>query len=467
MPPVHTTRERVGIVYSKQGFSFVVFCLGLLLLLAVRPGDAESPAVADGVPAGWAGHASIPFEHDGHQGCLVTPAEAADGKPWLLSPVPLEPGDMTRALLDKGFHLGWIDVEGLYGNSEGTARWDAFYAWATQNQGLAEKPAVLGDGDGAFQAFNWAVANPARVACLFCGEPRLQAPCAPDGDAALRLKILAAHGLPGDADAAAFSGAPLAHAASLGRAKTPVILAYAGKGTSTTERKDADQFYLGYRRAGQGIFEIIATAADLPLAREGISLHALYFILENTGQLPPAAPGAAIAAMPEWTVADFAGGTDVHVLNDVLIIECGNEMTGVRWTGEAPVKDYEITLDAMRLSGGDFFCGLTAPWQDTVFSLIVGGWGGTCVGISSLDWLDAYHNETGKFRTFQSHRWYPVKLRVTGERIQAWVDREQLVDVEVTDRDLDIRWEMEPTKPLGIATWRTTGAIRNFKVAPL
>lgn len=374
---------------------------------------------------------------------------------------------MTRSLLDKGLHIGWIDVEGLYGNTEALGHWDAFYAWATKDQGLAEKPALSGGGEGAFPAFAWAVGNPGRVSCLFALEPVLQPPVAPDGDAALREKILKAHGLPGDADAAAFAGSPLSQAARLGQAETPIILAYAGKGTETQERKDADQFYLGYRRAGAGSFEIIATAADADAAREGITLHALYFILERTGQLPPTPQGAAVPAMPEWTVADFAGGTDIHVLDDALIIECGNEMTGVRWSGEPPEKDYEITLEAMRLSGGDFFCGLTAPYKETVFSLIVGGWGGTCVGISSLDWLDAYNNETAQFRTFRSHVWYPVKLRVAGDRIQAWVDKEQLVDVEVADRDVDIRWEMAPTKPLGIATWRTTGAIRNFKVTPL
>ncbi len=97
----------------------------------------------------------------------------------------------------------------------------------------------------------------------------------------------------------------------------------------------------------------------------------------------------------------------------------------------------------------------------------MGGWGGTCIGISSLDWLDAYNNETARFRSLESHRWYPVKLRATGGRIQAWVDKEQLVDVEVGDRDVDIRWEMAPVQPLGIATWRTTGAFRKFRLTPL
>jgi len=456
-------------VYVNRNAITRVLCFCLLLSVLSCAGYAESSASAQapGPAAGWDGRTCIPFEHAGRSGYLVVPEQPAPGKPWLLCAQAPTADAMTRSLLDKGLHIGWFDVEGLYGNAEALGHWDAFYAWATKDQGLAAKPALLGGGEGAFPAFTWALNNPGLVSCLFALEPWLQPPVAPDGDAVLREKILKAHGLPADADAAAFTAAPLLQAARLGQAETPIVLAYAGKGTETQERKDADLFYLGYRRAGAGSFEIIATAAEADAALEGITLHALYFILEHTGQLPPAPQGAAVSAMPEWTVADFAGGTDIHVLDGVLIIECGNEMTGVRWSGEPPAKDYEITLEAMRLSGGDFFCGLTAPYKETVFSLIVGGWGGTCVGISSLDWLDAYNNETAQFRTFRSHVWYPVKLRVAGDRIQAWVDKEQLVDVEVSNRDVDIRWEMEPTKPLGIATWRTTGAIRNFKVTPL
>jgi len=47
------------------------------------------------------------------------------------------------------------------------------------------------------------------------------------------------------------------------------------------------------------------------------------------------------------------------------------------------------------------------------------------------------------------------------KKIQAWIDDEQAVDVETTDRKIDIRFECEPSRPLGIATWRTTGAVRN------
>ncbi len=142
----------------------------------------------------------------------------------------------------------------------------------------------------------------------------------------------------------------------------------------------------------------------------------------------------------------------------------GNDMTGITWHGPLVRMNYEISLDAKRTEGSDFFCGLTFPYGDDPCSFIVGGWGGTCVGISSLDFYDAYNNETARFRDFEMDRWYHIRVRVTPEKIEAWIDDEKLVDVETKGREIGIRWEVQPSVPLGIATWRTASAVRNIKL---
>jgi len=459
----HNQKSRKGeIMILRELSGMFAACLVAATVFILPTARAESDATAS-----WNGNACVSFEYQGHKGILVKPEHATEGKPWLWSAAALEPNSMTRTLLDKGLHLAWIDLDSLYGNTDALAIADAFHAWVSGEQGLAEKPALLGNEAGALLMFNWAANNPSRAACIFSMEPWLLPPSGEEIESTALQNVYAAHGLEGKADPATFPAAPLNQAGRLGGAEIPVMLVCAGSGTVAANRSATDQFHKEYRLAGKGFFERIELPAETVAPEEGITLHALYFILENVGHLQATPTGQALPDMPEWTVADFAGSTDVHVLDKALIIECGNEMTGVRWSGQAPEGDYEITLEAMRLSGNDFFCGLTAPWRDTAFSLVVGGWGGTCIGISSLDWADAYNNETAKFRGLLSHRWYPIKLRVTGGRIQAWVDNEQLVDVDVSNREVDIRWEMAPTKPLGIATWRTTGAIRNFKIIPL
>lgn len=179
------------------------------------------------------------------------------------------------------------------------------------------------------------------------------------------------------------------------------------------------------------------------------------------------APAKPEAANPNWKVTEFDGKGAVTFEPGVIRLGKGDDLTGVNWTGKYPRLHYEITLDAMRVDGDDFFCGLTFPYKGSACSLIVGGWGGGLVGLSCLDHQDAYNNETARFRKFESNRWYSIRVRVTDNKIAAWIDGEQVVDANVADRKIDVRMEVEKSKPLGIATWRTTGAFRNFEITEL
>jgi len=169
----------------------------------------------------------------------------------------------------------------------------------------------------------------------------------------------------------------------------------------------------------------------------------------------------------QWKITDFGGQGEVYVKDGSIVLEMGNDMTGVNWTGPLIRMNYEITLEAMRVSGSDFFCGLTFPVSDKPCSLILGGWGGEVCGLSNIDYYDAANNETTRIVSFKNGQWYRVRLRVTPDKIEAWVDDEKLVDIETTGREIDIRAEVDLSKPLGIATWQTAAAIRNIKVRTL
>lgn len=167
-----------------------------------------------------------------------------------------------------------------------------------------------------------------------------------------------------------------------------------------------------------------------------------------------------------WKVTDFAGHGEVQVKDGRILLGNG-VMTGITWTNDLPRIDYEISVEAMRVDGSDFFCGLTFPVKDDPCSLIVGGWGGGVVGLSSLDGQDAANNDTTHYMNFQNGRWYQVRLRVTGTNITAWIDSDKLVDADIVGKTVSIRPEVDGSKPLGIASWSTTAALRNVRLRKL
>ena len=166
-----------------------------------------------------------------------------------------------------------------------------------------------------------------------------------------------------------------------------------------------------------------------------------------------------------WTAIDYGGGGRVEARPGLIFLSKGEPFNGLHRTNVAATVGYELSLEAMRVTGSDFFCGLTFPVGDSHCSLIVGGWGGGVVGLSSLDGADASENETTQYIAFDNGRWYRIRLRVTAEKIEAWVEQKKVVNVTTTGRKVSVRFgDIELSKPLGITCWDTAGAVREFKI---
>lgn len=165
-----------------------------------------------------------------------------------------------------------------------------------------------------------------------------------------------------------------------------------------------------------------------------------------------------------WKPTKFGGEGDVSVADGSLILDFGSSLTGANYTRDFPKTNYEVRLEAMRVDGRDFFCGMTFPVENSHCSWIVGGWGGGVVGLSSIDGHDASENETSKFMKFDNGRWYRFRLRVTPQRIQAWIDDEIVIDQDITGRKISTRSEVNLSKPFGFATWETKAALRKIEL---
>ena len=171
--------------------------------------------------------------------------------------------------------------------------------------------------------------------------------------------------------------------------------------------------------------------------------------------------------LANWEITNFGPQGEVYVSDGEIVLGMGDGCTGITWKDSFPKENYEISLEAKRVMGIDFFCGLTFPVKDDFCTFIVGGWAGAVVGLSTIDGLDASENETTTLMRFNKDEWYKIKLRVTSEKIETWINEEKIVDIPYKGRQIGIRPEVELSCPFGIATWKTTGAVRNIYLRTL
>jgi hypothetical protein len=165
-----------------------------------------------------------------------------------------------------------------------------------------------------------------------------------------------------------------------------------------------------------------------------------------------------------WEITNFGPQGPVEVSGGRIILGMGDGCTGITYKKDFPITNYEVTLEAMKVNGTDFFCGLTFPAGKEPCTLIVGGWGGTVVGLSSINGKDASENETTRLMKFEKGQWYKIRLMVTALTIRAWIDDTPVVDFTINGKKLSIRPEVNLSRPFGITSWNTTAALKNIRV---
>jgi len=171
----------------------------------------------------------------------------------------------------------------------------------------------------------------------------------------------------------------------------------------------------------------------------------------------------------DWTVTEFGSQREVKPLEGGgFEIEAGYPLSGVHSTAfEWPKGNYEMEWEFQRVEGNDFPCCLTFPVNDSHCSVVIGGWGGTLVGLSCIDGKDAAHNETAKHLVLENGKWYQARLRVEGKRIHWWIGDKEIISYDVGEKKLTVRNEVQLSQPLGICSFETKARIREFRLYSL
>lgn len=177
-------------------------------------------------------------------------------------------------------------------------------------------------------------------------------------------------------------------------------------------------------------------------------------------------------SMADWEVVDIGGSGEVLLDEGLLVIKMGDSVSGAVYkkADKLPVTNYEITLEARRTMGVDFFCGLTFPVGSlkTCATLVIGGWGGSVTGISCIDGMDASENSTGTYQRYKDNEWYKIKLRVTPKNLSTWVNDKQVIDADIDGKKINVRpGPIESYLPLSLTTFATTSEIKNVVLTPI
>ncbi len=266
---------------------------------------SEGEAPFPGKQSHWNGFPRYDFEVDGKPVLVVAPRKPAAGKPWVWhgeffghKPAP------DIELLERGFHIVYMRVPDLLGAPRAVEHWNKLYEHLTSRYGLAEKVALVGLSRGGLYCYNWAAANPTRVACIYGDAPVCDFKSWPGGfgkgkgsprDWKLVLEV---YGFKSDAEAKASKENPVDQLAPLAKAGVPLLHVYGEADQVVPWDENTGLLATRYRKLG-GSIELIA--------KPGVGHHPhslndptpiVHFILKHTIGLPEQA---------RWRRDDMAG----------------------------------------------------------------------------------------------------------------------------------------------------------------
>jgi len=164
---------------------------------------------------------------------------------------------------------------------------------------------------------------------------------------------------------------------------------------------------------------------------------------------------------------EFTDRGKVAVRDGAIYLQ--GHLPGIAWKGGFPQRNYEVRLEACSIAGGGHVCEVAFPVGSAACALDIGGWGGTILGLQQVDGKYANSEQNPTWRQFHTQRgkWYLVCLRVTGERVQAWLDGQKVVDLLTRGHALSLAPWMQEATPFGLAACIGHNALRSIRLRRL
>ena len=178
----------------------------------------------------WHGFKRHVFSFEGKEARVVFPDKALDGNPWVWrARFPDWHTEMDSMLLSEGFHIAWVNTGNQFGSPKAMQTWANFYDFLREKYKLNEKLSLEGVSRGGLFIYNYAIANPEKINCIYAEAPVTDFKYWPGkfkhgkGDKEQWALLMKAYGFKNNNEAKAYTGNPVDKLEPLAKERVPVM----------------------------------------------------------------------------------------------------------------------------------------------------------------------------------------------------------------------------------------------------
>ena len=204
------------------------------------------------------------FEVGGRPVTVVCPRDPLPNTPWAWKGEFLNAFPATElALLKRGIHVVYVNYPDRFGCPDAVQKWNALYEFLTSRFEFDKKPALIGLSRGGLYCYQWAIANPEKVACIYGDAPVCDMRSWPGGKGRGRgspgdwRKCMSAYGFHSEVEAMDYTGNPIDNLSVLAERRIPILHVYGDADDAVPWEENTGVVAERYRQLG-GPFEAIA-----------------------------------------------------------------------------------------------------------------------------------------------------------------------------------------------------------------
>lgn len=144
-------------------FSLIIILSLLFAFINLQAKSKKNP---------WQDYKRIDLKVDGRNAFIIQPKESDPNKPWLWrARFPTYHPEVDLILLERGFHIAYINTDDMLGSPAALKHWDAFYNHMTNEKGFDKKVTLEAVSRGGLFAYRWAAQNPEKVSAIYAEVP--------------------------------------------------------------------------------------------------------------------------------------------------------------------------------------------------------------------------------------------------------------------------------------------------------